>query len=209
MIFARICTQASIAEELATEAGREEVRRRCRNANVLEKSYWVDPFAVNQHTIICDTQLASEGTTPGAAAFAPCTCGHPKYTNGPLCEVNKFDDMMVQLVARSRGFAQVIVLDEEFRLFKRAWCIAEIAVAAQGHIHQRLKAFSEDSLYRNYPEMKAFDVDTCEASHPPDKKMILDRINQHYKHLNDFNEVMFNIVHSMVDLKLKTLKIEV
>ena len=124
--------------------------------------------------------------------FCPCYCHFPDWP----------------LVARSRGFAQVIVLDDEFRLFKRAWCIAEIAVAAQGHIHQRLKAFSEDSLYRNYPEMKAFDVDTCEASHPPDKKMILDRINQHYKHLNDFNEVMFNIVHSMVDLKLKTLKID-
>ena len=43
--------------------------------------------------------------------------------------MNKFDYMMEIIAEKSVNFAQVLAIDQQFGLFHRAWCIAELAEA--------------------------------------------------------------------------------
>ena len=43
--------------------------------------------------------------------------------------MNKFDYMMEIIAETSVNFAQVLAIDQQFGLFHRAWCIAELAEA--------------------------------------------------------------------------------
>eukprot|EP00913_Durusdinium_trenchii_P028675 g26891.t1 len=60
--------------------------------------------------------------------FPLCPCGRKKYFNNEaaLTELNKFDDLMRFLAREVPNFVHVTVGDENFEVFKRAWCVAEI-----------------------------------------------------------------------------------
>jgi len=69
-------------------------------------------------------------------------------------ELNKFDDMMAFRQKHTSGFGQLIVVDENFVVFKRAWCVAEMVegtvLSREGNYTVRVAIFSETSVDVNY-----------------------------------------------------------
>merc|ERR1712159_514670 len=93
-------------------------------------TYWISAFCVNHHRSICGSfvpdPLNPHNLDSVGFRMHACNCGLEKYTNGMLCELNKFDDMLNLLSHRVHGLSHVIVVDVEFNVFSRAWCVAEM-----------------------------------------------------------------------------------
>lgn len=149
--------------------------------NVGSRTYWVCAFSVNQHTSTCKE---------------PCNCGMAKAVNDtpPLmpdgksipCEMNKFGDMMKYLSARNPRFEQIVAVDTAFKLFTRAWCIAELAAANTAGMPQSLKVTSADAMENNSESLRKLRVQDMSATRPEDKKEILDSIPD----VDKFNQVL-------------------
>ena len=186
-------TYAEVANAfLLSLNGVKRAREQLQERSALSLTYWVCAFSVNQHASIC----AGFGPAPAectaewhewnsqkrdsvtGAEIPLCDCREPKFFNDePVeCEMNKFDHMMAYLCMRVEGFKQVVAIDENFDLFSRAWCLAELAEAEARKMPQSVKIQSEASLDRHYDSLSLLDVRTCRAARAKDKDFILGRI---------------------------------
>jgi len=169
-------------------------------SGVLGRAYWVCAFSVNQHAGICDTNYGHGKDAVTGLEFPLCNCGAAKFgsTSQPLrddgasinCEMNKFDDMMAWLAATDRGFGQVIAVDRDFRLFSRAWCVAELAVASEMGMSQRMKVLSPSALNENAGSLEGLRVQDMQASRPEDVDIILSKIHD----VGAFNQKLHDLI---------------
>jgi hypothetical protein len=184
---------AEVAADLLTgEAGLEVVRAAIEAKGVAGEPYWVCAISVNQHASICGGfgPMPNPGTeqfaewdanrrdTVTQEEFQVCRCGERKIFNDEPagCEINKFDSMMRLLSERGPGFSHLVVVDANFNLFGRAWCIAEIVESSVSGIPQRIMLHSREMLDLHYQELASVDVANCRAAREEDKAMILSRI---------------------------------
>jgi len=179
---------------ISGDEGIQAIRRRLADLGRLEVAYWVCAFSVNQHASICNGFGPSPGEDDERAyeewdakrrdsvtgeIYPVCPCHEPKISNSDPanCEVNKFDAMMRFLHEASTDFSHLVVVDMEFDLFTRAWCIAEIVESDLSGISQRILLHSQEMLDYHYDSLSLIDVRNCKASRVEDKELILKRIN--------------------------------
>ena len=86
---------------------------------------------LNQHISICHSNPYDRD--PFTDQLHPvCHCNSTNIVDpdgrSASSEINKFDDMM-SFLATTGGCRQVIAVDKSLDLFRRAWCVAEIAEA--------------------------------------------------------------------------------
>lgn len=74
------------------------------------------------------------------------------------------------------SLALVVVVDEAFDLFTRAWCVAELVESEARGIPQAVKVHSQGAVDCNYDNLSFLDVRNCRASRSEDKELILQRI---------------------------------
>ncbi|CAE8584576.1 unnamed protein product, partial [Polarella glacialis] len=111
-----------VAQRLAAPGGvrkllQEVQRKSCQR-------YWICAFCVNQHSGICNG-FGSEPTPGGdqhsrwdagrrdtvsGQVFRLCSCSEPKYFDGPMCEMNKFDEMMGLLQHRQPNLRHLVAV---------------------------------------------------------------------------------------------------
>jgi len=179
----------------ALEAGQVlELRDQVEACGTATRTYWICAFCVNQHAGICSSvggRPAAEGAcrlweagrrdSVTRELHPLCTCQQRKYFNDcpDECEMNKFDTMMFELTRRVQGFQQLVVVDPDFTLFSRAWCVAELVQASKCSIAQRVEVLSRQGidLYSNdmaiYRKLASLTVTTCQASRQEDRDAIL------------------------------------
>jgi len=155
-------------------------------AGVFDNTYWVCAFSINQHAGICGGNPTQRRDCVTKEVYPICTCARKKYFNSdaPLrsdgrsiaCEMNKFDDMMNFLVATDPDFAQIIAVDKRFKLFTRAWCVAELAAAFQSGMKQSLKVLSAKSLFEQEEFLRSIKIEDMDASRAEDVAEILAKI---------------------------------
>ena len=179
-----------VAKQIATPEGIEQVRVKlgCK----LDTTYWLCAFSVNQHASICAGfgPEPLQGTTAWNAwarkrydsvtgeMFSLCDCAVQKVLShtDPRCELNKFDDMMAYLAQEVACFTQLIVVDDDFDVLYRAWCLAEIFEASILGMPARIQVSSQETVDLNYDRLTLLDVRMCSASSQPDKDMIISKI---------------------------------
>merc|ERR1712039_341420 len=135
----------------------------------LSRTYWVCAFCVNQHCSTCKRSQSGGRDPVTGQPYSSCPCGSPEYHNNtpPLREdgksilrqMNKFDEMMAFLAAGDQEFTQVIAVDRTFKLFTRAWCVAELAEANKMGMRQQLKLASQQSLDQQQDQLRDLDVE--------------------------------------------------
>ena len=85
----------------------------------------------------------------------------------------------------------MIAVDREFVLFKRAWCVAEIAEARKSNTHAFLKVASSKSIDDHYEStIEHLDLRECTAYREQDKKDILRKIEKH-TNIERFNLIKY------------------
>ncbi|CAE8683886.1 unnamed protein product [Polarella glacialis] len=168
----------------------------------LDQTYWICLFAVNQHASICARILPQECDPVTGKQPLPCNCESEKFGSQTpplrhdgqsiLCEMNKFDDMMACIAAAEPGFAQLLAVDKDFTIFRRAWCVAEIHQAYSLRLPQKMLVFSEETLTRYKSYLKTLKVEDMEASHPADRDMILARISDKASFNEEVQRLLFD-----------------
>ena len=153
---------------------------------LLRKSYWICAFAVDQHAGICGDNPNADIDPVTNTPHPTCACATPKFFNvdPPLnehgesihCEMNKFDDMMALLARHDASFAEVVAVDANLKLFRRAWCIAELAEAHRMGMNQKLMLKSKATLLRRQCTLQGLQVQNMQASRPEDVQQILAKI---------------------------------
>ena len=148
----------------------------------LDETYWICAFAVNQHISIYPYDR-----DPFTNQLHPvCHCNSTNIIDSDgrsaSSEINKFDDMM-RLLATTGGCRQVIAVDKPLDLFRRAWCVAEIAEAKRLQMDQSLKLWSKATLQERARTLENLDVRDMRASSDKDKELILGKIQD----VDDFN----------------------
>jgi len=119
--------------------------------------------------------------------YEPCGCGLGLACSGtgPFeqergmsipCEMNKFDDMVELLSAHNANFTQVVAVDQSFKLFSRAWCVAEIAAAHKMGMLQKLKVLSMERLNECEGQLRHMRIKEMQASRLEDVDLVLGRI---------------------------------
>ena len=151
----------------------------------LDETYWICAFAVNQHISICHSNPYDRD--PFTNQLHPvCHCNSTNIIDpdgrSASSEINKFDDMM-RLLATTGGCKQVIAVDKSLDLFRRAWCVAEIAEAKRLQMDQSLKLWSKATLQERARTLENLDVRDMRASSETDKELILGKIQD----VDDFN----------------------
>jgi len=201
------------------ENNMEQLLRMLKVAKTLDNTYWVCAFSVDQHASICGNPYGSEDTVT-KKVFDICPCGKQKFTNASrptredgksiACEMNKFDDMMAYLFATDVEFAQVIAVDQDFTLFSRAWCVAEIAAAFESGSRQYLKVYADACLTAHEDDLRGLKIENMEASRPEDITEILSNIAD----TNAFNDRLQSLIFGTLvgnwrnlDLKEKLRKV--
>lgn len=187
-----------IAEMLCTSDGVKSLRRRLLEVDGASRRYCICAFCVNLHAGICGGfPPAPPECTPECERWDAmmhdsatgdvhqlCTCCEPKYfrDSPELCDMYKFDDMVLLLNIRTQNFRQVIAIDRQFDLFTRAWCVAELVQARIAHIPQYICLMSTEALDANsgdlciYIKLATLSVADCTATYIDDKKEIMDKI---------------------------------
>ncbi|CAK9023250.1 unnamed protein product [Durusdinium trenchii] len=167
--------------------------------NKLETKYWICCFAVNQHAGICNSMPRMDPVTHRSPM--PCACDHPKYWSDtePLrdgqsvnCEMNKFDDMMSCIASFNPRFSQLIAVDRDFKLFTRAWCVAEIHRAQSMRLAQRMSIFSEGNLREHEEWLHLLKVEQMKASNPSDTELILAKIDDKQRFNEELQSLIFD-----------------
>eukprot|EP00443_Scrippsiella_acuminata_P048499 CAMPEP_0115279672 /NCGR_PEP_ID=MMETSP0270-20121206/58384_1 /TAXON_ID=71861 /ORGANISM="Scrippsiella trochoidea, Strain CCMP3099" /LENGTH=714 /DNA_ID=CAMNT_0002696367 /DNA_START=159 /DNA_END=2303 /DNA_ORIENTATION=- len=164
----------------------QHVRQWLCQAGKLSATYWICAFSVNQHCTICSSNPDNRTDSVTSEPYPLCSCGLPKVCSStePVtggfgsidCEVNKFHDMMTLLAASCPKFGQVIAIDIEFRLFSRAWCVAELAAAHATGMAQTLKFSSARVLEKHQDQLRSLRIEDMQATCPEDKEKILSGI---------------------------------
>ena len=165
----------------------------------LDTKYWICCFSVNQHAGICSSTPKMDPVT--MTVPKPCPCQHPKYWSDtePLrdgqsvrCEMNKFDDMMSCLSASNQRVGQLIAVDTDFKLFTRAWCVAEIHRAQQMCMPQRMSIYSEANLKEHEGWLQGLKVETMKASNASDTQLILSKILDKERFNEELRSLIFD-----------------
>lgn len=188
----------SVAEALLTTEKLAKLWGDIQDAGALHTRYWICAFCVNQHASICggfgpeplpgtrtheNWERGRRDSVTGLV-FQTCPCAEPKHFNESPeeCELNKFDDMMRLLNDSVVNFQQVVAVDREYKLFSRAWCVAELVQAHRSRMSQRVMLVSAGDLAFHAQDLTVYEklinltVTECEASRPEDKEYILSRI---------------------------------
>ncbi|CAK0864092.1 unnamed protein product [Prorocentrum cordatum] len=139
-------------------------------------SYWVCAACGNQHAGICSANPGQQQDPVSCRVHPVCSCGHQKFRNitpplrfdgeGTLCDMNKFDDMMLYLS----------------KVCKQGSCGSFLIHNCQMPCRQQPQA-----AQKRVDESARVDM---ESSRPEDTAMILGRIDN----LDDFNETLRWIV---------------
>ena len=160
---------------------------------VLESSYWLCVFAVNQHRSLCgDCPDCNEGGywasreqwIPDPCFQCnrrkpfPCICGGRKHARRtPPCEVDKLGDLA------QRMECLVVSLDPELAALSRAWVVREAGEALRG-VPVRFCLASGLSKKRLGPRRKLLEgrallppVQECCTSFASDKRQILEEVD--------------------------------
>eukprot|EP00438_Fugacium_kawagutii_P030096 Skav228185 [mRNA] locus=scaffold3933:342613:343293:+ [translate_table: standard] len=150
----------------------------------LDDTCWICAFAVNQHTSICKKKYDRDPKTNLFRPVCECTCLNIDDPDGRSVqsEINKFVDMMCHLATTGKC-RQVIAVDRHLDLFRRAWCVAEMAEARRLQMDQSLKLSSKATLQQRARTLENLDVREMQASSEKDKELILGRIQD----IDDFN----------------------
>ncbi|CAE7552336.1 BMY1 [Symbiodinium natans] len=161
----------------------------------LGDTYWICAFAVNQHACICHSNPYDRD--PITNELHPvCNCSSVNIIDpdgrSTSSEINKFDDMMYHL-AGAGGCRQVIAVDESLDLFRRAWCVAEIAEAKRLHMNQALKLASRATIMQRARTLENLDVRSMSASSEADKELILNKIHQS-RNIEQFNAELQSLI---------------
>lgn len=191
-LVAAICADALDEEEygrisnLLERESFDQLESWLRIANKMDTTYWVCAFSINQHCTICGGNPCEARDTVTDELYPLCSCAVPKKWNEtpPLtcfgnsidCEVNKFDDMMTFLSVSDPKFEQVVAIDEQFDIFSRAWCVAELAAASGMGMRQRLKFYFAEGLEQHEEHLRALKIENMKASRPQDKDEIMRKI---------------------------------
>lgn len=142
----------------------------------LRRNYWICAFSVNQHRTMCNQNPNRDFDRVTGLLHPVCCCGAAKATDGTACEVNKFHDMMYLLAASDPNFRQAVAIDEDFDLFSRAWCVAELAAAHESGIAQSIVVSSIVSLVENADRLQTLRIQNMSASRPEDINEIMQQI---------------------------------
>ncbi|CAE8634884.1 unnamed protein product [Polarella glacialis] len=183
-----------VAQRLAEPRGAQKLLQEVRRKSC--QRYWICAFCVNQHVGICNG-FGSE-PTPGSdqhsrwdagrrdtvtgGVFGLCSCSEPKYFDGPMCEMNKFDDMMGLLQHRQPNLRHLVAVDRRFELFSRAWCVAELVQSYLSNLPQTVLLPSNRALdvqaecLETYNFLATLTVLECKASREEDRLQILAKI---------------------------------
>ncbi|CAE8650892.1 unnamed protein product, partial [Polarella glacialis] len=183
-----------VAQRLAAPRGAQKLLQEVRRKSC--QRYWICAFCVNQHAGICNG-FGSE-PTPGSdqhsrwdagrrdtvtgRVFGLCSCSEPKYFDGPMCEMNKFDDMMGLLQLRQPNLRHLVAVDRRFELFSRAWCVAELVQSYLSNLPQTVLLLSNRALdvqaecLETYNFLATLTVLECKASREEDRLQILAKI---------------------------------
>ncbi|CAE8617680.1 unnamed protein product [Polarella glacialis] len=183
-----------VAQRLAEPRGAQKLLQEVRRKSC--QRYWICTFCVNQHAGICN----GFGTepTPGSdqhsrwdagrrdtatgGVFGLCSCSEHKYFDGPMCEMNKFDDMMGLLQHRQPNLRHLVAVDRRFELFSRAWCVAELVQSYLSNLPQTVLLLSNRALdvqaecLETYNFLATLTVLECKASREEDRLQILAKI---------------------------------
>eukprot|EP00438_Fugacium_kawagutii_P018635 Skav224581 [mRNA] locus=scaffold246:222256:224421:- [translate_table: standard] len=158
----------------------------------LDDTYWICAFAVNQHISICHSNPFDRD--PFTNELHPvCTCSSVNISDpdgrSTTSEINKFDDMMYHL-ATTGICRQVVAVDQQLDLFRRAWCVAEIAEAKRLDMTQSLKLVSKATIQQRARTLEDLDVRSMNASSAKDKELILGKI----KDIDKFNAELQGLI---------------
>ncbi|CAE8613871.1 unnamed protein product, partial [Polarella glacialis] len=178
-----------VAQRLAEPRGAQKLLQEVRRKSC--QRYWICAFCVNQHVGICNG-FGSE-PTPGSdqhsrwdagrrdtvtgGVFGLCSCSEPKYFDGPMCEMNKFDDMMGLLQHRQPNLRHLVAVDRRFELFSRAWCVAELVQSYLSNLPQTVLLLSNRALdvqaecLETYNFLATLTVLECKASREEDHSL--------------------------------------
>ncbi|CAE8583284.1 unnamed protein product [Polarella glacialis] len=183
-----------VAKRLAEPGGAQKLLQEVRRKSC--QRYWICAFCVNQHAGICDG-FGSEPTpgsdrhsrwdagrrdTVSGDLFKLCSCSEPKYFDGPLCEMNKFDGMMGLLQHRQPNLRHLVAVDRRFELFSRAWCVAELVQSYLPNLPQTVLLLSNRALDVQAEDLETYNclatltVLECKASREEDRLQILAKI---------------------------------
>ncbi|CAE7391502.1 unnamed protein product [Symbiodinium pilosum] len=150
----------------------------------MQNVYWICAFAVNQHASICHTNPCDRD--PFTDELHPVNVRDPdgRCTES---EINKFDDMMGFLANTGK---QLIAVDRSMDLFRRAWCVAEIAEAKRLQIRQSLKLVSRKTLTNQAYQLQNLDIRDMRAGCDKDKELILGKIED----IDSFNSQLRSLI---------------
>jgi len=152
-------------------------------AGKLDETYWLSPFALNQHQTFCAC-VPDENNAP---QIPSCYCCVEKRLEGPLCEARKVQDVFIYLKranmklgreTQSRHRLSVFAAcDYEFNLMDRLWCLKEIAIAEANKVAFNLVIHSMRSLQRNgHAKIEEIQVESAGASYDGDRTFLVDSI---------------------------------
>eukprot|EP00435_Cladocopium_sp_Y103_P032482 s1523_g8.t1 len=166
----------------------------------LNDTYWICAFAVNQHISICHSNpYDRDPFTDELHPVCKCECENISDPDGrsTVSEINKFDDMTLDglqtrmfHLATTKGCRQVIAVDQQLDLFRRAWCVAEIAEAKRLQMDQSLKLVSRATLQRRAHTLENLDIREMGASSAKDKELILGKI----ENIDKFNVELQSLI---------------
>ncbi|CAE8648826.1 unnamed protein product [Polarella glacialis] len=198
-----------VAQRLAEPGGAQKLLQEVRRKSC--QRYWICAFCVNQHAGICNG-FGSEPTpgsdqhsrwdagrrdTVSGDLFRLCSCSEPKYFDGPLCEMNKFDGMMGLLQHRQPNLRHLVAVDRRFELFSRAWCVAELVQSYLSNLPQTVLLLSSRALdvqaedLETYNFLATLTVLECKASREEDRLQILAKIPDVYEFDVQLQAVIF------------------
>lgn len=138
----------------------------------------------------CEITLCKECK---ANAVPVCGCDVDKVPAGSdLCEVDKFDQMMVRLQSVHTDFYQVVALDKTGSALTRTWVVAEIAQAQRDRLVQKIQPFFPLGLSSRSIATRILNIDVREsqASNPADTEMILAKIADKDKYNEEVRQVL-------------------
>merc|ERR1711920_927470 len=99
---------------------------------------------------------------------------------------------MKYLAAIDASFEQIFAVDQKMEVFRRAWCVAEIAEAHNMGMKTSVKFLSASSLTGQVESLRSLDVRAMQASRPEDVQEILDSISDKDLFNTHLNNIIFD-----------------